>query len=237
MNFSLILPTRHRVELLTNLCTSIQRNTADPNNIEVLVACDSDDRDSCKLFESITYPWFKGYVRDRGSSISRDYQNWLYAKSSGKYIFILNDDVEIKTHKWDEIALSKIETYLYDKFDGIFYGWVADSENIRINQNRDAYSCFPILSRSAIDTLGYVMNEYYGGWSADVYLYNVYKEVNRILDLSEIMAKHFTHWLGIRERDETSASMAEKSQRTDILDHKPDSQKLLRKIQNSCLLL
>jgi hypothetical protein len=133
--------------------------------------------------------------------------------------------------------LHKIKTYLCDKFDGIFYGWIADSDTIRIHQDRDAYSCFPILSRESIETLGYVMNEYYGGWSADVYLYNVYNEVGRILDLSEIQAKHFTHWLGIRDKDETSASMADKSQRTDIIDHKPDSQKLWRKIHSFCLLI
>lgn len=234
MKFSLILPSRGRVKLLENLCKSVDDNTYDKNNIEMLVACDDDDQDTINALKQMSYYWLKYFIRPRGNSISKDYQNWLYKYSKGEYIFVLNDDVEIKTKNWDQIAQQKINNYVHK--DGIFCGWIADDKNVRINNAKDAYSCFPLFTRKSIDILGYVMNEYYGGWSADIFIYNVYKEIDRILDLSEILVQHYTHWLGNRERDETNKSMERKSWRKDIINHKPDSEKLKKHIQIPFLL-
>lgn len=225
MNFSLILPSRGRVQLLSNLCRSVHNTTADAANIEMLVGYDWDDQPTVRAIPEMQkmYPWLKGHGRDRGNSISRDYQNWLYPKSTGKYLFILNDDVEIKTNRWDEIAFNKLDTAFRD---GIVYGWVSDSDENRFGKTAAPYSCFPIVSRKAVERLGYVMHEYYGGWSADVYLFKVYNAANRVVDLSEILAHHQSHWLGIRDRDETNWSMQQKSVRDNMIDHTADAKKL-----------
>jgi hypothetical protein len=235
MKFSLILPSRERASLLANFCRTVEENTFDKENIEMLVACDDDDKETIETLKNMKYPWLKYYVRPRGNSISRDYQNWLYPHSKGEYLFVLNDDVELKTKNWDQIALQKIQDYPHK--DGIFCGWIADDTKVRIRDKKDAYSCFPLFTRKAVNALGYLMNEYYGGWSADIFIYNVYKEIDRILDMSEILVQHYTHWLGNRERDETNRSMERKSWRKNIIDHKPDSLKLSKLINPVKILL
>lgn len=90
-----------------------------------------------------------------------------------------------------------------------------------------SYSCFPILGREGIERLGYVLHEYYGGWSADVHLYEVYKLANKVLDLSYIVAKHYTHWLGLREKDELYWSMKQKSINTGMINVSTDAKKLI----------
>lgn len=236
MNFSLLLPTRNRPRLLCNLYNSIKVNTSDLRDIEMLVVYDEDDTETASVAPALLDSWVRFFSRPRGSSLSRDYQNWLYPFTRGQYIFVLNDDVEIKTKKWDQIAINKINQYLQMYPDGVFYGWTADSSVLRIHQAENAYACFPILSRQAIDILGYVMHEHYGGWSADVFLYNVYRDALSILDLSEILVQHYSHWLGNRERDETNKSMESKSTQTDIIDHRPDTAKLLRHIRRPIFL-
>jgi hypothetical protein len=238
MNFSIILPTRNRVDLFINLCRSIDEKTHDLNNIEMLAACDLDDRETCKAMLELMgkYRWLCGHMRDRGNSISKDYQNWLYPLTKGKYIFVINDDVEFMTCGWDSIVMQKIQEYIKIRKDGIFYGWISDSNNKRIYHESNSYSCFPILTRKGIDTLGYVMHEHYGGWSADIFLYNVYKDVDRILNLSEVLLQHYSHWIGNREKDETAHSMHNKSINTDIIDHKPEARKLRKIIRQPFLL-
>src|SRR4051812_21575406 len=122
MNFSLILPSRGRVQMLSTLCRSIDKNTIDHDNIEMLIGYDFDDTDTVKYLGQVKYSWIKPHGRNRGNSISRDYQNWMYPKSIGKYIFLLNDDVEMKTYGWDKIAIEKLNN------KDIVYGWTNDCE-------------------------------------------------------------------------------------------------------------
>lgn len=221
MKFSMILPTRERVKLFSELCESIKNTTYNLSDIEMFAVYDFDD----ETIKSITpHPWLNLVGRERGKSISVDYQNWIYPRTSGKYIMVLNDDLEFKTRHWDVIAFDKLERFT--KNNSIAYGWLSDSD--RKFGGDPPYSCFPILSRAAIDLLGYVMNPFYGGWSADVYLYKVYNGVGRVLDLSEILVYHKTHWLGLRDRDETNYSMERMSaNKENQLNPKNDVDKLM----------
>lgn len=241
MRFTLLLPSRGRVDLLAGLCRSVARNTRDTSTVEMLVGYDWDDLPTVDAVPGLEaeYPWLRCHGRLRGDSISRDYQNWLYGFSRGEYIFVLNDDVEILTYGWDFLAWQRLERFRHFHADGISYGWVNDSETSnRFGRDRtNPYSCFPILSRAAVDTLGYVMHEYYGGWSADVYTHLVYAGVDRVVNLSDIVVKHYTHWLGTRGQDDTTASMREKSTRVDILDPAEDIRKLRAAMRAAPMLL
>lgn len=230
MNFSLIVPTRGRVKLLANLIGSIVNTTEDIKSIELLIAYDLDDIPTEQFLRGLDLPWLKAFGKERGNSLSHDYQNWLFRKSVGRNLFVLNDDVEFKTPSWDIIALRKIHP------DGIYYGWTADSTNIRINNSHDAYACFPIIGRKAVEILGWLMHEYYEGNSADIFVYNVFREVGRIVDLSEILVQHYSHWLGNRVEDETNLHMRTMSVHKDIIDHRPESYKLKKILYKNILL-
>lgn len=205
MNFSIIFPTRERPSLLLDLLASIHQTTANPALIEVLVGYDDDDQSTIDLLPQLAFPWLKMLGRARGNNLSRDYHNWLYRQSTGRFIIVCNDDVIFRTQDWDTIALDRLNNYLADKPDGIVYGWLNDSL-----QNRAGginYSCFPLVSRRAADTLGYVMHDFWGGWNADIHLYHLYSSVGRVCSISEVWLDHISHHTGKRERDATNLNM------------------------------
>src|SRR5688572_1556781 len=118
VRFSLILPSRCRPDLLKRLVDSVTINTKRIESVEILVGIDDDDTETIAMIGRLNCIF---HVRKRGNSISVDYQNWLYNFSRGKYCFVLNDDCEIITEWWDEIAWNKLERCSFPSFS---YGWV-----------------------------------------------------------------------------------------------------------------
>lgn len=207
MNFSFILPTRERPQLLSDLCNSLDSTAADKSNFEMIAAYDLDDTATCNIMPQLEarYPWFKSNGRNRSNNISKDYHNWLKDQVAGDYVIICNDDTVMRTYHWDVVAMQKITNYLSDKPDGIFYGWIADS--LLDRAGGVGYCCFPMLSKKAIEIIGYAMHPYYTGWNADIHLYRLFQSIDRVLDLSEVWIDHISYHSGKRERDATSYNM------------------------------
>src|SRR5579859_4036853 len=103
--FSLLIPSRNRPQQLSDLCQSLHRTVKDFSRIEVLVATDNDC--NVPIYKREYFPWLSLYSRHRINNISA-YFNWLFTFSRGKFIWVLNDDVEMTTMNWDEILLSKL---------------------------------------------------------------------------------------------------------------------------------
>lgn len=201
INFSIVLASRDRPELLNNLLKSIRDNTENINQVEVLVGIDHDDTTTQNVVKILTdsYPFMQFHSRKRSSWLNRDYLNWLYNEfSKGDYIIVCNDDVVFETKNWDIIMLAKLNSYLADKPDGIVYGYINDA---LINRQGLGYCCFPLISRAAAEAAGFAIPPEYPAWSADVALWRVYSALNRICDISEVMIKHISHHSGTRPRD------------------------------------
>jgi len=231
IDFSILVPSRERIELLGNLCSSIARNTINPDKIEVLIAYDLDDEATIKVINdfSNTYgSWLKFIGRQRGTSISRDYYNWLYKASAGKYIIGLNDDCRIETLGWDYIIKNKIDKCGFG--DNIFYGWIGDAYPVFVDpfHTRLSGGSFPLVSRQAIQKLGYFMHEDLGGWGADIYLYNLYSQANRIICFHEVTIYHISAIHGKRPRDATSFSMGDKTGTINMPSIEKDVMKIKR---------
>jgi len=201
MNFSIILASRERLELLSSLIDSIHNNTKDIEKVEVLVGIDNDDSISQKaaLHLPKTYPFSHFFSRNRSSNLNNDYLNWIsgsYAK--GKYFIICNDDSRFQTKNWDEIIINKLENYLSDKPDRIAYGFMSDS---LLNRHGMGYCCFPLITKEAFDALGFSMPPEYNSWNADIALWQIYSSINRICDLSEVTIDHISYHAGKRDPD------------------------------------
>jgi hypothetical protein len=180
---SLILNTRKRTPLLHRLLESISNTVSDFDRIEVLIAFDNDDNDT-KLFSSVSvYPmevrWFE-WTRPKNLHTSL---NRLASLAVGDYIFVLNDDVEFLTMKWDE----QIDR---GHSDEIWY--IHTNDNSADKENTAQYASFPILTRAAYEALGYFMSEKFVGLGADVHLWRVFDSVNRIKKTS-IELDHVCH--------------------------------------------
>lgn len=188
LKFSLIVPTRKRQTLFLNLIDSIIKTTAEIDNIEILAVVDSDDQEAIEYTE---HNLVKRLIRLRGNNISRDYHTYAYSHSCGKYIFVLNDDCELKTDAWDIIAWNKLEGH------DVVYGKTSDDGN-------QTFSYFPILNRMGIDALGHVMSPFFPGWGADEQLFHVYKEY--VVDLCEVIVSHIQ---GCKVGDECYQNMTD----------------------------
>jgi glycosyltransferase involved in cell wall biosynthesis len=208
MNFSLIVPSRQRVDLLDQFITSVEKTVLDPSNIEIMVVADTDDYPTIQYLRKKECSMLRPFIRNPGNSISVDYQNWVFERSYGKYLFVLNDDVELMTNYWDKIVLDKFKANA--KHDGILYGWVSDVENCKKDVIKD-YSAFPIISRRGAEVLGFLMPPYYSGWTADICIHEIYSKVGRVIDLKEVVALHKSHWVGKREKDDLFPRMQQKS--------------------------
>lgn len=158
------------------------------------------DNDDIETKEEIgKYSWVKPLNRDQGNNLSEDYFNWAFSFTCGKYIWVLNDDAEIETDNWDEIAFGKMKDFCLGSMSTPDY----DQEG-----KNAPFPYFPLLCRKSIETLGYVIPKYFGGWGADAVLYEIYHFAGKSVDLREIKIKHIS---GRKLQDECYAHMSEMS--------------------------
>jgi len=209
IDFSIILPSRDRQRLLTNLLRSIEKNTGYLNKVEVLVAYDNDDG----AMESYAYwakenigPWVKFYDVPRSSNFSKDYYTYLYNQSSGRWVIACNDDAEFITPNWDIEAKKALGDYIKSG-PNVVYGWIEDELGTsRMTQFGD-YCCFPLLGRDGVDSLGYYFSDAVPIWGADIWLQKLYKNVSKVCKIP-FTIKHISHHNGLREQDELNKRLA-----------------------------
>lgn len=266
MDFSLIVPTRGRVEAVRALLSSIKKTTYDLNSIEVLLVCDDDDSEMDQAIKVLGDEYadiplrFAIQPQDTKQWVET-YFNKIFPLTEGRYIMPLPDDVLFMTDHWDKIILEKIKQYLADKPDGIVYGrthttdkkeesyfWYGKKEalwfeidlkkqtvkpemaGIRVTREKKAvrikaepiiwddkeyrplrlyeefvdgtliviygekvpvrFTCFPVISRKAIDVLGHIFSPSTNAQGADFVIAKIYQDVDRVLDLPEISIQH-----------------------------------------------
>lgn len=234
MNFSIVLASRGRVGLLRNLLQSIQRTTSDISKVEVLIGVDTDDKPTMDSVCHVQndHPFCHIYPRVRSRNINNDYLNWMYQWTSGTYIIALNDDAQFMTQNWDTIILNKLTAYLNNKPDRIAYGYLSDGLNEKYGMG---YCCFPLVTRTGCEALGYVLPPIFNGWNADVACWRVYDAVNRVCNISEVKIDHISYHTGTRPKDEINHWMKQISEECPIgrnYDITQDVAKLLAKVQD-----
>jgi glycosyltransferase involved in cell wall biosynthesis len=187
-NFSLILPSRERIPLLEKLLASIERTVVRPDAIEVLVAIDDDDPQSLDSVDRLQaqYAWLRFVIMPRQSNVSNGYHNNLAMNISvGRYVMALNDDCYFTTKNWDVFTLMALEDYQRKNPDGIVYGRTKDDLGC-------GYACFPLLSREALNAMGFFFHCETTTSGADILIHNIYSKVNRVLDLDLCTLIHET---------------------------------------------
>jgi hypothetical protein len=77
-----------------------------------------------------------------------------------------------------------------DSFGGVVYGRTYDDSIDRVDSS---YSAFPIVSRLAVQKLGFVMDETFGNHGSDVITYRIYNNAELVVDLPEVKVSHLFH--------------------------------------------
>jgi hypothetical protein len=190
MNFTVFLNTRGRVMQLARCIAALEENTKDPSKVQLIIRADDDD------LETITYLKEREFkvnfvlrTGGRPASLCASF-NEMAKAGVGKYLFVLTDDSEVMTKDWDAIALSRIEEFktIHKIKDDIIYGRTSDTS---IDKGGDKkYASFPIISKQAVNTLGFFMYDSFVGLGGDSSIYRVYEQVGRVVDLTQIELDH-----------------------------------------------
>lgn len=202
--FSIVFPTRERVSLLNDLLNSINANTFNIDDVEVLIAVDEDDTVTRSYLAEYRFPFVKVFPvpRSEDMNFSRDYYNMLVRASTGKWIIACNDDAKFETAGWDVRAEKTLNAFIGDG-PNIVYGWIEDKLGGWRAKGHGDYCCFPLLGREGIETLGYFFPEDIPNWGADIWAKNLYDNIGRAVRLPMIIG-HYNYHNQTREQDAIS---------------------------------
>ena len=211
MNFTLFLNSRGRVEQLKRFIEVVENVTINLAETELIITGDNDDQETVEFLNSLNSRKtliFNPIIGDRPKSLCGSYNN-MANRASGKYLFVMNDDAEILTMGWDEIALKKISDFKKEKNikDDIIFGVTSDTSVDKAHTKE--YPSFPIISKQAVNVLGFFMHENFVGLGGDSSIFRVYKESQRLVDMTEIVVDHIYHntIYKVMAPDKTAAEM------------------------------
>ncbi len=165
-NFSLILPTRSRPDLVKRLFSSILETTANLDLLEIILCIDEDDPESHKISHALL-AIKKIIATQRGmGSIIRN----CYSKSTARYIILVNDDVIFRTKNWDIKVLEVFSRFPDDLAlvycNDLYYG--------------RRLSSFPILSRTACNLMDNICPAKYKSHCIDSHIFDTFKRLSRL---------------------------------------------------------
>jgi hypothetical protein len=166
IELSIVLPSRGRPQLAARLLDELHRTAAEPARIEVLLMLDDDDPDS----HALDHPALR--VRKRiGPRLSMGrLTNAAASQASGRAVFLLNDDVRVRTPGWD----AEISRTLQSFPDGIACLYPNDLHQRRRN------ATFPILSRAALGAIGQVTEPGLHHYHIESHLMAIFRRLRRL---------------------------------------------------------
>lgn len=181
MTFSFLMPTRNRPQLVSRLFESIIETTANPDQIEIILAVDDDDQGSQKITHDRLV--VKTVILPQGSTMGT-LNRACFEASRGRYVMLINDDVILRSKDWDLTIAAAFAKY------------PDDIALIHVNDLlfREKLCTFPMLSRRACLEIGICPAEY-RRYRIDDDIYDTYKILaylghKRITYLPEVIFEH-----------------------------------------------
>lgn len=158
--YSLIVPTRKRPAKLARFLDSVARTAAHPERVEVVLVVDDDDRASCLTHPRLNVAHAVGAPGRTMGALN----NAGFAASTGDWVMLLNDDVIVRTHDWDAIAL-KCAAKFPDPF-----------VLLHVNDTliRHHLCVFPLVSRAFYELCGEVCPTAYRRYRIDDHIEDVF---------------------------------------------------------------
>jgi hypothetical protein len=182
IHFSFLLPTRNRMTGLSALLASIEATTARPEQLEIILGIDEDDRASRDfVWEGLT---IVKVIVPPGLTMGRLNQA-CYRASRGRYLMAMNDDVLLRTPGWD----NEVRRALDAVRDDIFLVHVNDQ------LFGQTLCCFPMVSRTFCEMAGGFCPDEYERYRIDDHIHEVFSLLgmdghHRILYLPGVVFQH-----------------------------------------------
>jgi hypothetical protein len=189
IDFSLIMPVRNNIPGLKIALGAFQLFTVHPERFEIHLLVDDNDIDlnkyreirdlsSLNIFIHLTKPT---------DNFSNDYYNWALQFCQGTNIMVWNDDCYMQTHAWDDKVRAKIAGYT--GHNGIYMIDMWDSTRF-FADSKIEFCRFPIISRKAVDIVGFFFFPTVRNWPADKVIWDLYAHVKRIIPCHEVKIQH-----------------------------------------------
>ena len=182
--FSLLLPTRGRVEMLRRLFDSIVEHTHRLDQLEICLCLDEDDPESLAVEDERLE--IKKAVIPKGLHMG-EMNRAAYEVSTGRYVMIFNDDIILRTKGWD-ILVREILEHLPD-----------DIALIHVNDLlfREKLCTFPLVSRAACEAIDICPPSYHR-YQIDDHIYDTYNLLAhlgypRIVHTPDVVFEHENH--------------------------------------------
>lgn len=146
---SFLLPTRGRSQKLKAVLDSLVETCSSINNFEVVLLFDDDDREHIGEFESWpkNYQYKKQVLKRAGYNNLQVYYNLACSMSSGKWLWVWNDDSRMISRDWDLVIKEYEEEFV------ILNPWntrEVDKEYLK------THTMFPIVPRVFYEHLGHL---------------------------------------------------------------------------------
>ena len=180
--------------LAERFISSALKFALEPESIEFVLYVDIDDSESRKIFvEGAKLIRIVGARTSMGSSNSE-----CFSRASGEIVLLGNDDVQIRTERWDEKIIEA-----HRKFkDKIYLAYPNDLYKGK------KLSAFPIFSRRTLELLKDPFPASYKGSFIDTHLMEIFIRLrhlgeNRIIYLEDVIFEHLHFRSGKAVEDKT----------------------------------
>ena len=191
---SIILPTRGRQSSVYRLLDSIVKTTDNPEDLEIILYTDEDDLESQGIsYNALTLIKLTGPSKPMGAIT-----NICYKASTGRYIFLMNDDVIFQTLHWDKTVLMTFEKF---------------QDGIALIYGNDLYKgegipTFPIISRTFCGLMDGVCPSGYIRFHIEYHILDIFRRLShrgykRIAYLPHVIFEHMHYTIGKSEPDNT----------------------------------
>ena len=175
---SLIIPTRNNCEKLTRFLDSLAKSSARPEDLEVVLVVEEDDEAS-RQFEYAALNLVKA-VCPGEQSLGSLYKAG-YEASGGRYLMLLNDNLQVRTTGWDLKVLELLDGF-HDQIALIHLNDLIFEESM---------CAFPLISRAFCQIAGEVCPPDYRHHRIGDHIYGVFNLLallgyQRIIYLPEI---------------------------------------------------
>jgi hypothetical protein len=188
MKFSILCPTRGRVEGAVRLRDSALSTADDPSSVEVLFYVDDDDELVAQYKDALGAALTVGPPM----SVSKSW-NVIAEKCSGDILMMGNDDLVYRTQGWDTRVAEEAAKFP----DQIYCMWTQDG----INGKR--HCAFPIVSRVWYETVGYFSPGVFEFLYNDTWVMDIGKRVGRLHYIGDVLIEHLHFSVRKSPRDKT----------------------------------
>ncbi len=197
MKFSLLIPTRERVQYLDNLVRNIYDRTTNKKDIEILFACDSDDVRSIDHLYLLKEKYkdsfdIQVHIRERTIFLNKDYYNWLAERANGEFLWVLGDDINIYVTGWDIIIYQQLTDFIQYHPDRIVCASIRDNTP-KPSPHLPKFPCFPMFSKEVFQVSGMLLHPKIPTWGADYVAYETFFPIKRLLEITnEVFVNHIS---------------------------------------------